>query len=243
LIVGMLLYSIYRLLRGSIAFNIVIGIVLLYAAWGIVGVLQMPLLSEILGQFISVGFIALLIIFQPEIRRFLLYLGNTTLRGRAGVLGRFFKGKFTKRRADYVDEVHSAMMALSHERTGALIVFPEHLNIQGYGNSGQVLDAEISADLIKAIFHKKSPLHDGAMILYAGKIHAASCVLPVSSNPDLPTSVGLRHRAGLGASENSDATSFMVSEETGEISYAHRGVLYRKISEERLRNLLSKHFD
>ena len=211
--------------------------------WGIVGVLEMPLLSEILGQFISVGFIALLIIFQPEIRRFLLYLGNTTLRGRAGVFGRFFKRKFTKSRTGYVEAVYEAMRALAKDRVGALIVFPEHLNIQGYGSSGQVLDAEISSDLIKAIFHKRSPLHDGAMIVYAGKIHAASCVLPVSSNPDLPTSVGLRHRAGLGASENSEATAFIVSEETGEISYAHRGVLYRKISEERLKNLLTKHFD
>ncbi len=243
LVVSLLLYTIYRLLKGSIAFNIVIGIVLLYVLWGIVGVLEMPLLSEILGQFISVGFIALIIIFQPEIRRFLLYLGNTTLQGRSGFLSRFFKSSFTRVRDQSISAIHNAVEYLAGTKTGALIVIPKHLNIEGYNNSGQILDAEISEDLIKSIFNKTSPLHDGAMVIHGNKIYAASCVLPVSSNPDLPKNVGLRHRAGLGASENTDTAVFVVSEETGEISFAHKGTLYRNIGSDRLATLLKKHMN
>jgi uncharacterized protein (TIGR00159 family) len=207
-----------------------------------VGILEMSLLSEILGQFISVGFIALLIIFQPEIRRFLLYLGNTTLKGRSGFFGRFIKKSFNQRKEQYIEKVQNAILHMAKNMTGALIVFPKHLNIEGYTNSGQLINAEISTNLIESIFNKNSPLHDGAMIIHSNKIYAASCVLPVSSNPELPTNVGLRHRAGLGASENTDAASFIVSEESGEISFAYRGVLYRNLKPDRLKTLLRQHY-
>ncbi len=242
LVVAFLLYSIYRLLRGSIAFNIVIGVILLYVLWGLVGILDMPLLSEILGQFISVGFIALIIIFQPEIRRFLIYLGNTTLRGRTGFFKRYFKATFSKDRDVQIEQIQTAIDKLAYAKTGALIVILNNLTTEGFEQSGKVIDAEISEELIISIFQRKSPLHDGAMVIHGAKIHAVSCILPVSSNANLPTEVGLRHRAGLGATENSEAAVFIVSEETGEISFAHKGVLHRKIDSEKCIMLLKQHF-
>jgi len=236
------LYAIYRLLKGSIAFNIVIGIILLYMLWGIVGILEMPLLSLILGQFVSVGFIALIIIFQPEIRRFLLYIGNTTLKGRSGIIGRFFKDSFSKGRDRILLHLEDAIWSLASERVGALIVLPKHLNIEGYADSGQVIDADINASLIRSIFNKYSPIHDGAMVIFGGKIHAVGCIMPVSGNTDLPSHLGLRHRAGLGASESTDAAAFIVSEETGDISLAFKGNLERGISRDRLRELLRFHY-
>lgn len=237
-----MLYAIYRLLKGSIAFNIVIGIILLYMLWGIVGILEMPLLSLILGQFVSVGFIALIIIFQPEIRRFLLYIGNTTLKGRSGIIGRFFKDSFSKGRERFLLQLEEAIWSLASEKVGALIVLPKHLNIEGYADSGQVIDANINAALIKSIFNKYSPMHDGAMVVFGGKIHAVGCVMPVSGNTDLPSRLGLRHRAGLGASESTDAAAFIVSEETGNISIAFKGNLQPVASRERLAVLLRLHY-
>ena len=242
IVVALLLYAIYRLLKGSIAFNIVVGIILLYVLWGIVGILEMPLLSEILGQFVSVGFIALIIIFQPEIRRFLLYIGNTTLKGRSGILSRFFKSTFSSSRENDINSIANAIWHMASENVGALIVFPRHLNIEGYANSGQIINAEINEDLIRSIFGKNSPMHDGAMIIYGNKIHAVGCVLPISGNPDLPSGLGLRHRAGLGASENTDTVSFIVSEETGDISVAVKGKIQSHLSKKMLIALLDKHY-
>lgn len=237
------MYAIYRLLRGSIALNIVVGIILLYVVWGVIGILEMPLLSEILGQFVSVGFIALIIIFQPEIRRFLLYIGNTTLKGRSGILGKYLKTNIREGRTKHIRQIGDAIWNMASEKVGALIVFPKHLNIEGYTDSGQIINAEITEELIRSIFNKHSPLHDGAMVIYGGKIHAVSCVLPISSNPDLPPGIGLRHRAGLGSSENSDTVAFIVSEETGDISIARKGKLEKGLSKKMLLATLDEHFN
>ena len=241
LVVAALLYSIYRLLKGSIAFNIVVGILLLYVMWGIVGVLEMPLLSEILGQFISVGFIALIIIFQPEIRRFLLYLGNTTLKGRADFLRRFLKTSLSVSQDDKVVPIKRALIKMSRNKTGALIVFPKQFTDESTNESGQFINAEITEDLILSIFNRKSPLHDGAMIISGDKIRKVSVVLPISSRPDLPAKIGLRHRAAIGASENSDTAVFVVSEETGQMSFAYKGALFQDVNEERIESLLREH--
>ncbi len=242
IIVGFLLYAVYRLLKGSIALNIVVGILLLYVVWGIVGILDMHLLSEILGQFVSVGFIALIIIFQPEIRRFLLYIGNTTLQGRAGILGKYIRNSLRGRRQHIIKQIGDAIWKMASEKVGALIVIPKQLNIEGYSDSGQIINAEISEELIRSIFNKHSPLHDGAMILYGDKIHAASCVLPVSTSQELPSNLGLRHRAGLGSSENSDTVAMIVSEETGDISVAVKGKLQFGLSKKMLLAILDEHY-
>lgn len=220
-----------------------VGIILLYVVWGVIGILEMPLLSEILGQFVSVGFIALIIIFQPEIRRFLLYIGNTTLKGRSGILGKYLKTNIREGRTKHIRQIGDAIWNMASEKVGALIVFPKHLNIEGYTDSGQIINAEITEELIRSIFNKHSPLHDGAMVIYGGKIHAVSCVLPISSNPDLPPGIGLRHRAGLGSSENSDTVAFIVSEETGDISIARKGKLEKGLSKKMLLATLDEHFN
>lgn len=244
LIVGYLIYQIYKLLKGSVAFNIFIGVMLIYIFSWLVKLLQMDLLSSLLGQFVSVGVLMLLIIFQPEVRRFLLILGNNTLRQRSNFFNRLLAGKFkifeSKTLSQNADAIYKAILRMSKAKTGALIVFANNLNLEYFSNLGILLDAKISQPLIESIFTKESPLHDGAVIISNNKIHAASCVLPVSSNPDLPKSVGLRHRAAVGVTENTSVSAFIVSEETGIISYAVEGKLFRKITESRLKELLIK---
>ncbi len=243
LIVGYLMYQIYRLLRGNIAFNIFVGVLTLYVIWWLVNELQMDLLSAVLDQFVSVGVIIIIIIFQPEVRRFLLFLGSTTLRQRSNFLTRFIDRNFerTEERAEIVEHLHHAIMRMSRRKTGALIVIANNTNLEGIVNSGTSLDAIVSQSLVESIFNKQSPLHDGAVIIDNGKIKAASVILPVSENSRLPQSAGLRHRAGVGITEKARVASFIVSEENGNISFASEGKLRQKISEEELVELLGKH--
>ena len=242
IIVAYLLYQLYFLVRGSIAFNIVVGIALLYAVYFAVGLLGMDMLRLLLGQFVSVGFIVVLIIFQPEVRRFLVLLGNTTLRRRSNVIA-FLLRRFGGNRADSSADtaragerlaVKQALLAMAKTKTGALLVFTENAAGEPIGPSGTKLDAQVSEMLLRTIFDKHTPLHDGAVLIERGKIYAAGCVLPVTDRSDLPQSVGLRHRAAVGLTERSRATAFVVSEETGLISVARGGRLLRRLSETKL---------
>lgn len=244
LIVGYLIYLIYKLLRGSIAFNIFIGVIMLYVVWRLVELLQMDLLSLFLGQFVSVGVILLIIIFQPEVRRFLLLLGNTTLRQRFNFFERIFDREVEEKEQSLaeVQAIKKAILRMAATKTGALIVFTKNLNLEFFSNSGTRVDAQISQPLIESIFNKESPLHDGAMVIANNKIHSTSVILPVSANPDLPKSVGLRHRSAVGVTENSSVVSFIVSEENGKISFAKEGKLQRNLSNQELTDLLQKHF-
>ena len=245
LIVGYLIYQIYILLRGSIAFNIFIGVVLLYALWWLVGALKMDLLSTVLGQFVSIGVLMLIIIFQPEVRRFLLLLGNSTLRQRSNFLGRLLDKQFvpTEKNQLFVIAIQKAILVMSKEKTGALIVVSNNDTLQHISDTGVKLDAQISQPLLESIFNKESPLHDGAVIITNRKIAAASCILPVSDTSNLPTSIGLRHRSGIGVTENADVAAFIVSEETGNIAYAYKGKLSSKLNETKLHELLKKHLN
>ncbi|GJM32775.1 MAG: membrane protein [Saprospiraceae bacterium] len=243
LIVGYLMSQIYRLLRGSIAFNIFIGVILLYIVWWLVNQLEMRLLSAVLNLFVNVGVIVIIIIFQPEVRRFLLFLGNSTIRQRSNFLDRILNRNFETgdRKKQMVHDLQTAMIRMARQRIGALIVFNKNVNLDGLVSSGVVLDATLSQPLIESIFNKNSPLHDGAIIIGSGKISMASCVLPVSDNSNLPKSIGLRHRAAVGITEKAGVAAFVVSEETGRISFAFEGELERKISHERLLELLQEH--
>ena len=243
LITGYVIYAVYRLLRGSIAMNIFIGVVLLYVVWWLVKTLEMDLLGLILGQFVSIGVIVLIIIFQPEVRRFLLILGNTTLKRRSSFLDTFLPSSVNKDEYRQVDiiAVKSALVKMAKRKTGALIVIADAMNLLTISQSGVELDARISQSLLESIFQKESPLHDGAVVLTGGKIKTASAIMPVSENPDLPKSVGLRHRAGVGATEGTTAIALIVSEETGNISYAREGRLVRKLNEEELYEVLSRY--
>lgn len=241
-VVAYLLYQVYYLVRGSIAFNIVVGIVLLYAVYFAVGILGMDMLRLLLGQFVSVGFIVVLIVFQPEVRRFLVLLGNTTLRRRSSVIS-FLLRRLGIERAAATDDtaragerlaVKQALLAMAKTKTGALIVFTENAGGEPIGPSGTRMNATVSEPLLRTIFDKHTPLHDGAVLIERGRIYAAGCVLPVTDRSDLPQSVGLRHRAAVGLTERSRATAFVVSEETGLVSVARGGRLLRRLSETKL---------
>jgi diadenylate cyclase len=227
LIVGFLFYQIYRLLKGSIAFNIFVGVITLYVVWMIVDALKMDMLKMLLGQFVSVGVLILIIIFQPEVRRFLLFLGNTTLRRRFNFFEKFFTKGYSEAeqtKHNYqMRQITGALQRFSRTKTGALIVFAQDSNLEGLVSGGVSIDANISQSLLESIFNKESPLHDGAVIIAKEKIKRASCVLPVSENPDLPKGVGLRHRAGVGITEKAQVSCFIVSEESGKISLAKEG--------------------
>ncbi|MEO0043563.1 MAG: hypothetical protein RL329_3011 [Bacteroidota bacterium] len=245
LIVGYLMFQIYKLLKGSVAFNIFVGVILLYAFSWLVRALKMELLSLILGQFVSVGVIVVAIVFQPEIRRFLLVLGNSTLKSRLNFLHRFTKTSELQTVAvdSELESLKAAILLLSAQRTGALIVLANNLSLTQFSNSGVVLDAVLTKALLLSIFNKESPLHDGAVIITDNKIHAASCILPVSDNPEIPQDMGLRHRAAVGITESVNVTAIIVSEETGKIAFANRGRLHMGLSNELFDSLLREHYN
>ena len=241
-IVGYLLYQIYKLLKGNIAFNILIGVVMLFLTWELVKQLEMVVLEAVLQRFAGVGFIVIAIIFQQEIRKFLLLLGNTTLKQRAQFLGRILDRNLKDQHANEADvlAIKQAVLRMSKRRIGALIVLTKDADLDGIANTGVRLDALISQNLLQSIFAKTSPIHDGAVLINKERIIAAGCILPVSEKAGLPSSAGLRHRAALGVSERFEVTALVVSEESGNISVAKNGELTRKLDEEALTVILEK---
>ncbi|MFH1296449.1 MAG: diadenylate cyclase CdaA [Bacteroidota bacterium] len=240
LLFAILLYEIYNIVKGTTAIKIFIGIIALFIIWKIVRALQMPLLSEILGQFISVGVIALIVVFQPEIRQFLLMVGNTgIIRGNQRRI-LFWKYNLSMGMKLDIDKIVKACKRMADTKTGALIVIARENELTPFVETGQPVDAKISDPLIETIFFKNSPLHDGAIIISGDKIKAAKCILPVSSNTDIPPASGLRHRAAMGLTERTDAIAIIVSEETGEISYCHDGNLFLHVLPDHLKEILGK---
>jgi diadenylate cyclase len=227
-LVSVLLYQVYKLIRGSIAVNIFLGILALYLIYLIVRAAQMELLATILGQFMGVGVLAMIILFQPEIRKFLLVIGR----------GTEFRENFLKTIANWrgvsndetdVQQIIEAAKTLKGTKTGALIVFTRDSPLKFYVETGDSLDAEITKSLLISIFNKNSPLHDGAVIIYKGRIKAARCVLPVSENDHLPAHFGMRHRAAVGMSESTDTLVMAISEETGRLILARNGKFLRAL--------------
>jgi len=225
-LVSILLYQVYKLIRGSIAVNIFLGILALYLIYLIVRAAQMELLSTILGQFMGVGVLAMIILFQPEIRKFLLVIGR----------GPEFRENIFKNISNWKNAYHEdfdmqqfidATKALKATKTGALVVFSRDTELKFYVETGEALDAEITKGLLLSIFNKNSPLHDGAIIIHKGRIKAARCVLPVSENDSLPAHYGLRHRSAIGMSEMTDTLVMAVSEETGRLILARNGKYLR----------------
>lgn len=244
LIVGYLLFQLYKLLRGSIAFNIFVGVLILYVVYWLVLQLKMDLLAAVLGQFVSVGVIIIIIIFQPEVRRFLLFLGNSTLRQRSNVLDRLLHRNFdnSELRRRQTKAVHSALLKLSKQKNGALLVFVKRANLEGLIHGGVPLEANLSEQLLESIFIKTSPLHDGAVLISNGKISAACVVLPISKNDNLPENAGLRHRAAIGITERAEVAAFIVSEETGNIAFAFDGQLQVDLSDQQLEERIIESF-
>lgn len=239
---AILLFEIYNLVKGTAAIRIFIGIIAVYLIWKVVKAFQMQLLTEILGQFISVGVIALIVVFQPEIRQFLLLVGNTKIiknQRKRFLLWRF---KLNNPVNLSIDKIVKACQKMADNRTGALIVIARQNELAQYISTGQVVEAKITEVILETIFFKNSPLHDGAVIVLGDQIKAARCILPVSNKPTIPQFCGLRHRAAIGVTEKSDALAIIVSEERGQISYAFEGTLYNDVTPSDLSNFMENLF-
>jgi diadenylate cyclase len=243
-LVAFIIYQLYSLIRGTIAANIFIGLALIFGLYFVVKALHMQLLTAILGKFVDVGIIAIIIVFQQEIRRFLLLVGKNASLQRNKAWWQYFFGKAEAEKNNYarIKPIIDACKSLKQTRTGALIVFAKYYDEQFYQNSCEVMDAKISKRLLESIFQKTSPLHDGAVVISENKIKSASCILPLTDKTDLPPQFGLRHRAGIGVTEANEATAIIVSEETGEIAYAKQGRVKMNISFAELEKLLNKDF-
>lgn len=240
-LVSLLLYYVYKLMKGSVAVKIFGGFLSLYLIYLVVRAAQMELLSSILGQFMGVGVIAAIILFQQEIRKFLLIIGKSTSLNRDS----FYKSLFIWRKTDTfqfnITPVIDACKSMSGTATGALLVFSRDSELKFYVDSGDKINADISSRILLSIFNKYSPLHDGAVIIYNGKISAARCILPVSENDNLPAQYGLRHRAAIGMSEATDTMIIVVSEETGQMSLARHGFIWHNLSALELRRKVNEY--
>jgi len=242
LLVAFLMYQVYILIRGTVAFKIFIGVIAIYLVYILVNLLKMKLLSSILGAIIGGGAIALIVVFQQELRRFLIYLGGRYFPNRSFSLENFLNREDVTTEKVRISSIHKACVNLAESNTGALIVIARQSSLNLYAETGDILNAQTSSRLLESIFLKNSPLHDGAAILENDKVVSARCVLPFTNNTELAPLYGMRHRAGLGISENTDAFVIIISEERGEISIAENGEMISGISDQELWFILNKKF-
>lgn len=238
LLVATLLYYLYRTMKDSGTLNIFVGVLAFVLAWVVMyKILDMRLIGSIMDKFINIGLLILVILFQEQIKRFLIELGSQKGWG-------FIANIFKHRSSDddgkkWIMPVVYACMSMAKSKTGALIVIQRQMPLDDYEHTGDVIDANINTRLIENIFFKNSPLHDGALIIAGDKLVSAGCILPVSHDTSLPRYLGLRHRSALGIAQATDAVAVVVSEETGNISYAYKGELHQKLSSTDLENALS----
>lgn len=240
-IVALLLYYLYRIMKESGTINVFFGVLAFIAVWVLSSeILDMRLIGTILDKFMSIGLLVLVILFQDQIRRFLVELGSHRK-------WRFIKNLFHHhgKHADkdetrgWVMPIVYACMSMAKSKTGALIVIEQSISLEQYERTGDMIDAHLNSRLIENIFFKNSPLHDGALIIAHNRIKSAGCILPMSHDTNVPRALGLRHRSALGISQATDAVAIVVSEETGGISIAHRGILTTKLTSTELEQRLS----
>ena len=239
-LVAVLIYQLYKLVKGTVAINIFIGLAFIYLVWKVVSAFHFQLLSEILGQFIGVGVIILAIVFQQELRKFLMLIGKGKMIKNKGL----FRFNFSVEHENYLNAhaISKACEGMAKTKTGAIMVITQIDDLAVFAESGIEMNSKISVPMIESIFFKNSPLHDGAVIIRDNKIISARCVLPVSNNEDFPEHLGMRHRAAVGITEESDAISVIVSEETGGISYVKDGKLFNGRTGEQLEQFLNRVF-
>jgi len=242
LLVAFLLYYLYNLIKGTVAINIFVGILVILFIWWIVKLLNMSLLSTILGSVIGVGAIAVIIVFQQEIRRFLLVIGTQDIFNRTFSFQKYFNKNYSNISNELLKQIVRACRNLSKTKTGALIVLSVRSELLNYVQSGDVIDSKVHHRILETIFFKNSPMHDGAVIIVGDKIRAARCVLPINNNISLPANFGLRHRAAISMSMETDTVVITVSEETGKISYSKGSELTTDVSHEALFAYLIKEF-
>lgn len=241
LLVAFFFYQVYRLARGTNVMRIFWALVIIIVAWRLASISGMKLTSAILGSIVNVGLVAIVVIFQPEIRKFLLFIGTKT-----SINDGIFKRIMFWRRATANDNAINfepyiqACMHMSASKTGALIVFRRQNEVEELINTGERINASVSSALLEALFFKNSPLHDGAVIVQGNSILAARCILPVTSRTDIDPNLGLRHRSAIGVTEQLDVISVVVSEETGAISYAVNGEIHHDVTPAQLRQYLDE---
>ena len=225
ILVGIMLYYVYKLVRGTAAINIFLGFVIIYIIWWLTELVNMPFLSNILGGFISVGVIALIVVFQQEIRKFLLLLGSSNFTNNKSIIKKFnLLFRISKKQTPMnIDELINACEVFKKNKTGALFIIERNNSLDFVRSSGDQLNLEISSSIIESIFFKNSPLHDGAVIIEGNFITGARIILPVSENENIDSRLGLRHRAAFGITEKTDALAIVVSEEKGKISFIING--------------------
>ena len=241
ILVTVLLFYLYKLLRGTVAINIFIGIVIIYLIWKFTDVLNMNVLSNLLGKFISVGFFALIVVFQQEIRKFLLLLGSTNFATKKNILKYF---KFLNNTDEIISlDIKNLILScekMSSEKTGAIIVIERENNLEFLKNTGDKTKIRLTSQILETIFFKNSPLHDGAVIIKDNSIIATRIVLPVSESQSIPKNFGLRHKAGIGISEKTDSIVLVISEQTGKVSYIKDGELENFTSFKKLSSQIKK---
>jgi len=239
ILVAILLYYLYKLVKGTAAINIVVGIVIIYLIWKLTDILEMNILSNLLGQFISVGVFALIVVFQQEIRKFLLMLGSNNLTNNKLYFKyiNIFKAARESNEMD-IDEFFKGCEKLVKSKTGALFIIERNNSLDFIRNTGDNLYLEISSPIIESIFYKNSPLHDGAVILDGNFITAARVVLPVSENKNIDSRLGLRHRAAFGITEKTDAIAIVISEENSQITFVKNGEIFEYKNIDQLKTMI-----
>ena len=240
IIVAFLMYQLYRLLRGTNVMRIFWAVLIIYITWRLAVLLGMRLTGEILGGVMSIGLIALVIVFQPEIRKFLLMVGTKTQLTGDTIKKRFqfWRTDLDKHSGTNLDPYVQACLHMSQSKTGALIIFKRNNEVEELVATGERIYAKASSALIETVFFKNSPLHDGAMIVQGNTVLAARCILPVTARTDIDPNLGLRHRSAIGVTEQLDVISVIVSEETGAISYAVGGEIHHDVSPAQLQREL-----
>jgi uncharacterized protein (TIGR00159 family) len=241
LLVALILYQLYKLLKGGVAVKVFIGILLVYTFYLLVKASGMELLRSILSQFMGVGVLAGFILFQQEIRKFLLLIGKSTNYREGFIQSLFNRSKSNSTQEMNLSPIVEAVKILSQTKTGALIVISKFSDLKFYSDSGDYLDAEICKRLLLTIFNRNSPLHDGAVIISHQRLKAARCILPVSENDQIPAHLGLRHRAAIGLSEVTDAVIIVVSEETGNVSIVYNSEIIVSQGASDIKQLLRKY--
>lgn len=239
LLVALMLFYLYRLMKNSGTLSLFYGVLAFIGIWVVASeILDMRLTGTILDKFMSIGLIVLVIIFQDQIKRFLIDIGS---RGRWSIFRRLFRHDDDNKENEHsrIMNVVYACMSMAKSKTGALIVFQRKVPLTDYEKTGDMIDADVNMRLIENIFFKNSPLHDGAMIIADHRIKSVGCILPVSHDMNIPKNLGLRHRAALGMSQVTDAICVIVSEETGHISVAKEGSLIVKVTTTDLENILA----
>ncbi|MCQ2959019.1 MAG: diadenylate cyclase CdaA [Bacteroidales bacterium] len=241
-LVALLMYEIYKLIRGTAGMNVFLGIIAFYVIWLVVRALHMEMLTRIFGQFISIGGLALVILFQTEIRRFLTMVGNRYLRSQGRKrLAKFLNVSQELVPTDAIPEISNALFTMAESKTGALIVIAKNKEtILSHIQTGELIESRISSALLQNIFYKNTPLHDGAVVIVGRKIIAAKCMLPMSKKLDLPLGFGMRHRSAMGMSEETDTLTLVVSEQTGDVSYFLHGEYFKLTSPEQVETLIKQ---